>query len=155
MKMLKFAIDKSEQVQPMLKTISELILRGLAAGKVILTLGRESRRDKQNRLFHALITEISTQIKLDRPYSFKDWKAYLVRKFEKELIANGENLAHGSTSVLSLDNDEFITHRPSTTDFNVKEANGFIDFLMCFGAEHGVRFAADGEMYKDELRRAA
>ena len=155
MKPLKFAIDKLEQVQPMLKNVAELILRGLAAGKVIITLGRESRSDRQNRLFHKLILEISRQVILDRQYDFESWKALLVDGYEQELKANGEKLNKPSRIVISLDGQRAVTIRPSTTDFIVKEANGFIDFLMCFGAEHGVRFSADGEIYKDELRRAA
>ena len=151
---LKYSITSQEQIAPMLKNASELILKGLAAGKVILSLGRESRSDRQNRLFHKLIGDISKTVKLDMQYDVESWKALLVDEFEQELARTGEKLSKPSKVVISFDHQRAVTIRPSTTDFKKDHANKFIEFLFMWGTEHGVVFKQDLTWYEDELRRA-
>jgi len=153
LKPLKFAIDRSEQIQPMLKNVAELILKGLAAGKVILTLGRESRSERQNRLFHKLIGEIEQQADLGQRFEFEAWKAKLVDEFEQELARNGEKLSKPSRITLSFDGLRAITIRASTKDFGIKRGNEFIEFLFAWGAQNGVVFRHDIDGYERELQK--
>ena len=155
MKVLRIPVKTLDQIPTTLKRLGAILSEGVAVGTLWIQIGPESRSARQNRLFHKLIGEIAKQAKLDRIFNIKSWKALLVDEYEQELMRNGETLNKHSEIVISLDGRRAVTIRPSTTDFTVREANGFIDFLMCFGAEHGVRFSADGEIYKDELRRAA
>jgi hypothetical protein len=83
----------------------------------------------QNDHFHAILTEISSQlIWHGQKWSMEDWKRNLLACFKRDLrmmpSADGKGIQIvGGTSDLSKD-----------------EARDFIEFLYAFGAEQGVEF---------------
>lgn len=123
----------------------DLFNKGLAYGKPFeFILRYPTRSDRQNALYHALISDMARQLKhlgQDLPLEF--WKAGLVDLFANEKEQMGEPLKHKGAIMPALDGSgRFISIRPSTTKFSVKEANEFIEFLFSYGAENGVRWGA-------------
>lgn len=128
------------------------IRRALEGGDVILTLGRESKSQEQNRKFHAMIKDIHQQC--FRGYSFDGVKAVLVNQFALEMAEQGEPLANPGEKVWDWKSKEPVYVRPTTTKFRKKEAAAFIEFLHSVGAEYNVQWSEKALAVYDEMIEA-
>lgn len=147
---LNFEFESPDQIDSRMFHIAETAKKGLARGKVVLTLGRESRTKKQNAWFHALIGDIKKEVRLDIDYSLESWKALLVDEFELELKSEGRKLPKPSHVVISLDKQRAITVRASTSSFGKRIAGEFITFLYAWGTLNGVDFSQNSKrIYED------
>lgn len=148
---LNFEFEAPEHVDNQIHRIRELAKKGLAGGKVVLTLGRESRTKKQNAWFHALIGDIKKGVELEVDHSLEAWKAMLVDEFEQELKSEGRALAKPSRVVMSLDKQRVVSIRASTSDFGKKIAGEFITFLYAWGTVNGVDFSKNSLRIYEEF----
>lgn len=133
--------------------VSDMVRKGLGAGPVVLTLSRKKRSANQNALFHVLITDIAKTVDIGMRYGLEEWKALLVDQFEQEMINQQNPLKHRSRVVISFDGSRAVTVRPSTTKFNKAEGGQFIEFLYCWGSEHGAAFSEESnKIYEDSKK---
>jgi hypothetical protein len=90
--------------------------------------------------------------------SDREWlKAVLIDDFGQEMLLAGTPLAKPGRSVMSLDRVRIIQIRPSSSDFRVKEASQFIEYLFAFGAQENVSWT-DPEtqaQYRDYFERVS
>lgn len=127
--------------------------KAIAGGSLLVTLTRPSRSADQNAKFHALISDIQKQC--FRGYEFEHLKAALVNQFEKAMREAGTPLSHPATTTWDWVNQERVTVRPSTTQFNKAEASAFIEFLYATGVEYNVIWSPIVTRIYDEMRQAA
>lgn len=152
---LTITVEDPKDVPVKLAQVFDLVSRGIKAGPVVVKLGRLARSAIQNRKYHAIIGDIANQVTFEgRAFKAKIWKAKLVEQFEKELNAMGKTLRVPSEVTRSLDGERIITVRPSTTDFNKKEAAQFIEYIYSYGSDLGVRFTDKALSVYDEYKEA-
>ncbi|MGB2336252.1 MAG: hypothetical protein ACPH5V_03000 [Alcanivorax sp.] len=133
--------------------LQAMIPKGLAAGAVLVTLGRPTRSQIQNEKFHAMIGDIHKQC--FRGYSDEGIKAALVNQFALEMEANGEPLTHPGEQVWDWVNQVAVYVRPSTTEFTKKECAAFIEFLYATGTDLGVTWNEKALAVYAEYKEAA
>jgi hypothetical protein len=143
---ISFTIESEATIGGVMAKVFDMVMRGIKAGPVVITLGRETKSREQEKKYHALIGDIAKTVDMDGvTYSVEAWKALLVDSYEQELRSMGEALTHPSRVVLSLDGLRAITVRASTKKFKKAEGSGFITYLYQFGSEHGAVFSDQSE----------
>lgn len=145
-------ITASNQIPFVAQWAQQVIAKALEGGDVLLTLGRESKSQEQNRKFHAMINDIHQQC--FRGYSFDGVKAVLVNQFALEMAEQGEPLANPGEKVWDWKSKEPVYVRPTTTKFRKKEAAAFIEFLHSVGTEYSVQWSERALAIYDEMREA-
>jgi hypothetical protein len=144
----------NERELPMLVGwLQAMVPKGLAAGAVLVTLGRPTRTQIQNEKFHAMIGDIHGQC--FRGYTKAAMKAVLVNQFALEMAANGEPLTHPGEQAWDWVNQAPVYVRPSTTEFTKKECAAFIEFLYATGTELDVNWSEKALAVYAEYQEAA
>ena len=99
----------------------------------IVTLGEPPRTNVQNKIFHAIMTDIVNQwTNLNHKYEVEIFKRLIAVAFAKEIGLPVQMIP-------SLDGMEYTAY-VSTRDFSVAQGRDFIEYLHAFGAERGVVF---------------
>jgi len=128
-------------VKDEMRKVWKMANKGLKAGDVIVTLGREGTSDVQGKCYHAMIRDISKQADLGgNKYDAETWKALLVSGFATEKHQMGEPLRKGNKWVPSLCSTHMVCIRPSVREFNKSNGSEFIEYLLAAGIEYGVKF---------------
>ncbi len=97
------------------------------------------RKDIQNARYHAMIGDISKQCThIGRKWDLESFKRLLVDEFADEMRAAGTPLHHDGQVIPSLDGRRVVQLGIQTREFRVREAAQFIEFLIAYGAHHGV-----------------
>ena len=146
---LEFIISDLSEAKAKWRQIGETVKKGLESGAVVLTLGREhkSKIALYRRTYHAMIQDIANQATMDcRKFEFEVWKAFLVTEFEEELRSQGVALSKPGRMEYHSGLRRYVSIRPSSEEFTVKERRGFIQFVDMRGAELGVRFSTNKYM---------
>lgn len=101
-----------------------------------ITFKEPKRSLPQNDKFHAMLTDISTQLTwIDgKRYTPNDWKRYFMREVNRERYMPHED-------------GGYVPIGRSSTDLSKSEMAFMFDLLEAFGARHGVVFqeAVSGE----------
>lgn len=139
-----FKVVKDEgEIQFALKWAEQMIRKGLAAGPVQLTLGRQRRSLDQNAKLWPMLTDISRQVEwYGETLSPEDWKHVLTAGLKKQRAVPGID---GGFVVLGL----------STSRMNKELFSQLIELIYAFGAEHGVEWSEAASQNLYELRNAA
>lgn len=126
-----------------------------AYGAVNVELTKVTRTLAQNALFHAQISEIAKQTKINGAMLQKDGaKESLVLMFAFEKEQSGEPLKRGITWIPSKKFDGgLMPVPPRTSDFDIDEGGEFIEYLFMYGAERNVRFNDDVTRQYEEYMR--
>lgn len=104
-----------------------------------VVISEPKRRDLQNDKYHAQIDDIARQTEYaGRKWDADDMKRLLVDEFAEELRAAGQPLHHDSRVVPSENGRRVIQLGIQTSEFYVKEASQFIEFLRAWGDLRGV-----------------
>lgn len=118
-----------------------------------------SKSRLQEEKYHAMICDIVKTCKIKINGMIIDFeqfgksaaneygKSVLVRWYQLECEGSGEPLRHNGFSYIDPVDGQKCAVRPSTKDFTVKEAAGFIEFLYCTGTDHGVVWSERVESY--------
>lgn len=139
-----------DNVKTRFPVLRQRVWDALQGGSLCVSLKRPSRTRDQEKHYHALISEISKQVKpMGKNHAPDVWKALLVDAFEKDKAEQGEPLRKPSRTVASLDQERLVTVRASTTVFSVNEGRDFIDFLYAFGIDCGVKWSATAQQIRD------
>lgn len=105
----------------------------------MVTIQEPVKKRVQEEKYHAMIGDISKQCQhIGRKWDLESWKRLLVDMFADEMRAAGTPLHHDGQVVPSLDGRRIVQLGIQTREFRVKEAAQFIEFLIAYGAEHGV-----------------
>lgn len=112
------------------------------------------RNAEQNAKCHAMLTDIANQsTHLNEKLQPDDWKRLCVAQFRQDCLDNNvEKLAdywrkHDVRLMPGLDGKSLVALGSQTRDFPVYVMAGFIDWLIYWGAEHGIKYTAPKEYY--------
>ena len=146
-KPLSFNINSSEEAVNLIPKVLNLVIKGLAAGSVVLTLGRDKRSNDQNKKMWAMLRDISEHVVWHgRKLSDESWKNIVSAEIEAQLILPGITVP-------------FVAMGVSTKGQDKKWFSDMFEQLFSFGAEHGViwsdpKIIAMEAQYKESIERA-
>ena len=158
-----FTIKDKDSQRSVMAAVWDFVGEAIASGALDVTVARASKTRAQEKMFHAMIGDIFKQVEFKDEHgnpirSDREWiKAVLIDDFGQEMLLAGTPLAKPGRSTMSLDRMRILQIRPSSSDFRVKEASQFIEYLMAFGAQESVSWS-DPEtqsMYRDYWERTA
>lgn len=117
--------------------------KGLAAGPVLLSLGRPRRSLDQNALLWAVLTDVSRQVEWHGQRLTKEnWKDIFTAALKRQQVVPG------------IDGG-FVVLGTSTSRMSKQEFSELIELIYAFGAEHGVEWSEPAQRTFSENRRAA
>lgn len=95
----------------------------------------------QEEKYHAMVGEIAAQSEYaGKRWTAADMKRILIDEFADEMRNAGSPLHHDSRIIPSENGKRIIQLEIHSSDFYVKEAAQFIEFLGAWGADRGVKF---------------
>jgi len=95
----------------------------------------------QEEKYHAMVSEIAAQSDYaGRKWPAADMKRILIDEFADEMRNAGSPLHHDSRIIPSENGKRIIQLEIHSSDFYVKEAAQFIEFLAAWGAMRDVKF---------------
>ena len=95
----------------------------------------------QEEKYHAMIGEIAAQSEYaGKRWPAADMKRILIDEFADEMRNAGSPLHHDSRIIPSENGKRIIQLEIHSSDFYVKEAAQFIEFLCAWGVDRGVKF---------------
>jgi thiamine monophosphate synthase len=121
----------------------EMIRKGLKGGDVLLTLGRPTRSQEQNRKMWAMLRDIARQVPLvingrEVRADPEDWKDVFTAALQQETrMAQGID---GSVVVLGM----------RTSKMSKAELSDLIELIYAYGAEQSVQWSAESRAAIDE-----
>jgi hypothetical protein len=134
--------------------VRPLVITGEAARKAIcrhvlaapegyvVKISEPKKKRAQEEKYHAMIGDIAKHCTfMGRRWDEEDWKRLLVDAFAKAMRDAGTPLHHDGRVVPSLDGNRVVWLGIQTRYFRVAEAANFIEYLYCYGAEHGVEWS--------------
>ena len=109
----------------------------LKAGKQFqVEIKYKNRSNEQNEKFHAMIGEIAKQAShLGAKWDAEDWKRLLVDQFIKDMNVGDSKI------IPSLDGTGIVQLGFQTRKFTKEQATEFVEFLLAWGAEHGIVYS--------------
>lgn len=117
--------------------------KGLAAGPVLLSLGRPRRSLDQNALLWAVLTDVSRQVEWHGQRLTKEnWKDVFTAALKRQQVVPG------------IDGG-FVVLGTSTSRMSKQEFSELIELIYAFGAEHGVEWSEPAQRTFSENRRVA
>jgi hypothetical protein len=137
-----FTIDSLEKLPQAIQWAADLIMRGLAGGAVVLSVGREARSTMQNDKLWPMLTDISRQVEwFGRMHSPEVWKDLITGTFRKcDILPN-------------LDSTGFVMTGLSTRKLSKPEFAQLIEYIYAFGSEKDVSWSEPAlkafELYRD------
>ena len=122
-------ISKPEDIQPALQWAFSMITKGLEAGAVVLTLGRDGRSIDQNSRLWATLKDVSDQVNwYGQMLSPEDWKHVFSAALEKQKLVPG------------IDGG-FVMCGISTSKMSKQKFSDLLEIINAFGAEQGVKWS--------------
>lgn len=130
---IAFRLWEPVQAFQRIKTVWEWCKSGLLAGnRIELEARYETRSSKQNRLMHALFSDVADQAQwMGKPRTPAEWKV---------LFVSGHAVATniGADLVPGLEG-EFCNLRESTAKMSISRMNSLIEYVMAWSATNGVQ----------------
>ena len=114
------------------------VITALSAGKQLtLEIKSANKSREQEEKYHAMIGEIAKQAShLGAKWDIEDWKRLLVDQFIKDMNGLG-----ASKIIPSLDGTGIVQLGFQTRKFTKEQATEFVEFLLAWGAEHGITYS--------------
>jgi hypothetical protein len=114
---------------PQMQQLFDLVRRGLQAGPVLVTLGREKRSLEQNRLLWAMLSDVSRQVQWHgERMDAESWKHVFTAAVKGQKVVPGID---GKLVVLGY----------STRKMSKPEMAELIESIYAFGSEQGVEWS--------------
>jgi len=140
---MSFTIRDAASMARVIEGIKNLVAKGLQAGPVVITLGREKRTEPQNKKMWPLLQDVSEQVKwYDQWLMPEDWKNMFTAALRKSKVVPGID---GGVVVLGI----------STSTMRKKEFSNLIELIYAFGAEHEVKWSEKAIDIYETYREAA
>lgn len=120
-------ITKPEDIQPCLQWAFSAISKGLQAGAVVMTLGREARSLPQNSRLWPMLEDISKHVEwYGKKYTKEEWKDIITGSFHKcEFVPN-------------IEGSGFVVVGMSTSAMDKQTFTALIEFIFAFGDDKQV-----------------
>lgn len=100
----------------------------------------------QEEKYHAMIGDIAKQCEfMGKRWKADDWKRLMVDAFAKVMRDAGTPLHHDGRIVPSLDGERVVQLGIQTSEFTVKEAAEFIEYLFSWGDDNNVAWKRGDE----------
>lgn len=107
-----------------------------------VTVKPQAKRRAQEERYHAMIGDIAKQWEfMGRNWHLEDMKRLMVDAFAEAMRQAGTPVHHDGRVIPSIDGLRVVQLGIQTSQFYVKEAAEFIEFLFAFGAEKGIRWS--------------
>lgn len=122
-------ISKPEDIQPALQWAFSMISKGLEAGAVVLSLGREGRSTDQNSRLWATLKDVSDQVNWYGQFlTPEDWKHVFSAALEKQKLVPG------------IDGG-FVMCGISTSKMSKQKFSDLLEIINAFGSQQGVKWS--------------
>lgn len=132
-------IHKPEDIQSAFQWAFSAINKGLESGPVVLSLGREGRTLSQNAKAFAMYNDIAKQVEwYGSMLEPEDWKDLLSAAFEQQRLLPG--ISGG-----------FVAIGARTSKYNKAEFSDFIESIIAFGADRGVKFSDESMAFYESI----
>lgn len=134
---------KSEgEIQGAIQWVYSMASRGLQAGAVVITLGRETRTEEQNDKQWPMLRDIAKQVKwFGQSHSPEDWKDILSAAWKGQKLVPGVN-------------GGFIALGVRTSKMSKEEFSEYIEAIYAFGAVRSVLWSEKAVEVYETYREA-
>lgn len=117
----------------------------LVAGgsRLVLEVRPEARSDRQNRLLHALFSDVARQVEwMGKKRTAQEWKL---------LFVSGHSVAtkHGADLIPGLEG-EFLNLRESTARMSKARMASLLEYVMSWALDHGVELRDSAQWIDEE-----
>lgn len=107
----------------------------------MIVISAPKKKRIQEERYHAMIGEISKQVQhAGKLWNAEDMKRILIEDFAEEMRSAGTPLHHDIRITPSLDGRRIVSLGIQSSEFLVKEASQFIEYLFSIGAQNNVVF---------------
>ncbi|MGJ8515082.1 recombination protein NinB [Carnimonas bestiolae] len=144
---LSYLISDEQRAYGMFGNIEEMVIKGLRAGPVVLTLGRENRSLDQNAKLWPMLSDIARQVQ----WPINGRLDYLTREDWKDILTAG--LDKHQRVAAGIDGGFVILGR-RTSKMKKKQFSELIEFIYWFGSEKGVRWSERALQSYEQYREA-
>jgi len=128
-KKLTFKIATQEALRPVMASVWEAVCKGIAAGPVVVTLGREARTLDQNAKMWPMLQDLAEQKEwAGAMRSKEDWKDICTAHFERQNLVPGID---GGIVALGA----------RTKEYDKKRFSEFIECMYWIGQEYEIKWS--------------
>lgn len=126
---VKITITGNEDAMDKLNSVFQLVHKGLKAGPVIVTLGREKRSLSQNARLWATLTDVADQVEwYEQKLTPEDWKHIFSASLTRQRAVPG------------IDGG-FVVLGQSTSKMNKDQFRDLLELINAFGSQHNVSWS--------------
>jgi NinB protein len=131
---VQFKLTNQSQAKTLMLNLWPKVISALESGKQLtLEIKDAAKSREQEEKYHAMIGEVAKQAQhLGAKWDAESWKRLLVEQFCKD---NG--LKTGAV-IPNLAGDGIVQLGTQTRNFTKDQASEFVEFLLAWGAEHGI-----------------
>lgn len=124
-----------------LKWVSENLFKGLRAGSVVITMGRQKRSGEQNALLWAVLTDVAQQVEwYGKRLEKEDWKEVFSAAWKQQNVMPGIN-------------GGFVVMGVRTSKMTKPEFSELIEIIYAFGTEQNVKWSEPALQIYEQYRQ--
>ena len=133
---MRYQLNTTEQAAVLWNTLFPKIKQALDAGRpLIMDIQQAPKSREQEEKYHAMIGEIAKQAEhLGAKWDAESWKRLLVDQFMRDSKMGGNRI------LPNLDNTGIVQLGSQTRRFSKEQASEFVEWLLAWGAEHGITY---------------
>jgi hypothetical protein len=132
---MKFQLTDESQAKTLMTGLWPKVLKALQTKQLTLEIKDAAKSRDQEEKYHAMIGEIAKQAEhLGSKWDAESWKRLLVDQFMRD---SGK----ASNRILpNLDGSGIVQLGNQTRKFTKEQASEFVEWLLAWGAEHGITY---------------
>ncbi len=140
---LTYTLKSISDATAQIPLITQAIWKGLKAGAVVVTLGREGRTLSQNSKIWPMLTDLSKHI---------DWYGHTLTPDEWKQVTTASLM--NQKTVPSIEGG-FVVLGASTSKMKKAKFSELIELIYAFGSEHNVKWSEKALEVYEQYRQAA
>lgn len=158
-------INSIADIASSIKRFADESAKCLESGPVEWVCRGIVKKREQEKKYHAMIADIARSKVIKYGETIANFEFYYPNKpeevakvllivwYEEDLKSSGESLKRPSSWIINPVNGQPIQIRPQSSQFTVKEAAGFIEFLYSIGAENKIAWSDPETRHYEEMMR--
>jgi hypothetical protein len=133
---MRYQLNTTEQAAVLWNTLFPKIKQALDSGRpLIMDIQQAPKSREQEEKYHAMIGEIAKQAEhLGAKWDAESWKRLLVDQFMRDSKMGGNRI------LPNLDGTGIVQLGSQTRRFSKEQASEFVEWLLAWGAEHGITY---------------
>ena len=133
---MRYQLNNTEQAAVLWNTLFPKIKQALDAGRpLVMDIQQAPKSREQEEKYHAMIGEIAKQAEhLGSKWDAESWKRLLVDQFMRDAGVGGNRV------LPNLDGTGIVQLGSQTRKFTKEQASEFVEWLLAWGAEHGITY---------------